>query len=681
MGHLTYVEGRSSHLDSLFRCNHDVPTMRWPARFRGDEGGFTLVELIIGVAIVGLLMVAAASALIVSLRTTGVTNSRLSESHDVQITSSYLANDMQSSQSISVPNSSATCASTPTTLVSFTYYTGSLIASYACGTANGETQVTRSFNGSSQILAHFAGIARPLVTCSPNPCTSSADAIKLAFTEASGFSYSLVGARRVYTSSGGGSFPPPQPALTLLATGSSPLYVQGGCKSGGANANCIQDPSDITNSLPISDVTTTNWTTAPLWSNLNDGLDSTWVVNNAGSQSEARVAMAAVSTPSGSPTITISVRANVAVGGTGAEKLTLTLYQGNTSLINKNSNNTFNLSGTINDYTYTLCLTGGCGSKDTAPSDYSNLRLGFAMSSGASSARIHVYGLSLDTAAFSDTSANGNPVLTVNGYLHVNSTLSNAVRLTGTKTATKLKIANNCSSCSPFDILKVGNNAGSCSGCTQQTVDCSACSSNLTTYGHFWSPLSPAIPDPLRFMAAPTDAGVVTPSTCPNGSTQYNPGVYNSQLLINNGVTACLNGGIYILKAGMKVNGGATVVGQRVLIYNDSGLTKGGITFNGGSNVQLTAYNSSPYAGILIFQARCPGSNPTGCANYNDSPINLTGGTVINGSPGVLATFLGVVYAPASTAVTLGSGGANMRVTAVIAQNLTVTGSSFVTIG
>jgi prepilin-type N-terminal cleavage/methylation domain-containing protein len=661
--------------------------MRWPARFRGDEGGFTLVELIIGVAIVGLLMVAIASALIVSLRTTGVTNSRLAESHDVQISSSYLANDMQSAQSISVPNSAATCAGSPTTLISFAYYTVSLTASYACGTGtNGETQVTRSFNGSSQILAHFAGIARPSVTCSPSPCTSSADAITLAFTEASGFSYSLVGARRVYTSSGGGSFPPPQPPLTLLATGSSPLYVQGGCKSGGANANCIQEGTP-TNFLPIGpDVVTAGWTTAPpttpptpLWSALADESDDTFAVNNLGVQTEAIVAMAPVPPPGATPTITMSARAMVAhfvpgSGGGGPEKLTLTLYQvkpnGTTAIIASNS---FQISESdITDYSYTLK-----NNEANKIADYSKLRLGFAMTQGVIGENINVYGASLDTTPITDTSSLGNPVLTINGYLHVNSTLSNAVRLTGTKNATKLKIVNTCNNCSPFDILQSGGVSGSCSGCTPQTVNCAACSSNLATYGHFWSPLSPAIPDPLRFMAAPTDAGVVTTSTCPNGFTHYSPGVYNTQLLINSGDNVCLDGGIYILKNGMKVNGGATVMGQQVLLYNQSG----GITFNGGSNVQLTAYNSSPYAGILIFQGRCPGSNPIGCANYNDSPINLTGGTVINGAPGVQATFLGVVYAPASTDVTLGSGGANMRVSAVIAQNLTVTGSSFVTIG
>jgi hypothetical protein len=307
------------------------------------------------------------------------------------------------------------------------------------------------------------------------------------------------------------------------------------------------------------------------------------------------------------------------------------------------------------------------------------------MTSGASTARINVYGVSLDTIPVTDTSSLGNPVLTINGYLHVNSTLSNAVRLTGTKNATKLKIVNaSCiGPCSPFDILKSGGVNGSCSGCNQQTVNCVNCTTTSTSYcplcspTHMWTPLSPAIPDPLRFMGAPTDAGVFTTSSCPNGYTRYNPGIYTSLLQISSNANACLNGGIYILQAGMQVNGNATVIGQNVLLYNQSGP----ITFNGGSSVNLTAYNSAPYPGMLIFQARCTGANPTGCGSENTSPIKLSGGTVINGLPDTAATLLGIVYAPASTDVTLGTGGANLRVTAVIAQNLTVTGTSFVTIG
>jgi hypothetical protein len=57
--------------------------------------------------------------------------------------------------------------------------------------------------------------------------------------------------------------------------------------------------------------------------------------------------------------------------------------------------------------------------------------------------------------------------------------------------------------------------------------------------------------------------------------------------------------------------------------------------------------------------------------------MTLSGGASVNDP----ASILGVIYAPASTGVTLGTGGAFMHVSAVIAQNVTVTGNSQVTIG
>src|SRR5947199_7557345 len=97
--------------------------MRWPARFRSEESGFTLVELIVGMVITGLLISAIGSALIVVLRTTDVTNARFAESHDVQITSAYVANDVQSASSVSVSNATPDCSGAFTTLVTFTYST------------------------------------------------------------------------------------------------------------------------------------------------------------------------------------------------------------------------------------------------------------------------------------------------------------------------------------------------------------------------------------------------------------------------------------------------------------------------------------------------------------------------------------------------------------------------------
>ena len=222
---------------------------------RDDQQGFTLVELMIAMAITGLIVSAIAGALIVSFQTTGVTQQRLAESHDVQITSAYLANDVQSAATVNL-SSGGTCSAASTKLVTFSYASGDAV--YSCGTAsNGETQVTRKFGTDpSVVLAHFAGTARPTVTCAPNAgCGGTVNSVTMAFTEGSGFSYTLLGSRRGISSGGAGTGTPPGD-VTVLSTGtSSPLWVQGGCPDPGTSAACSIDPN--LTALPISDVLTT----------------------------------------------------------------------------------------------------------------------------------------------------------------------------------------------------------------------------------------------------------------------------------------------------------------------------------------------------------------------------------------------------------------------------------------
>jgi prepilin-type N-terminal cleavage/methylation domain-containing protein len=216
-----------------------------------DEEGFTLIELLIGMVIVGILIGAIGSALVVSLRTTDVTSKRMSQNHDVQITSSYLANDVQSAAIVSVPSLSDNCSGAATTLVDLTYYSaGSPIARYACRTAGGETQVTRSFQGATSILAHFAGTARPTVTCTPSCSATPLDTVTILFTKASDCTldctYTLVGSRRAYSQSGGGGTGTTIGDTTFYAMGaggSSPIWIAGGCSPGQiTNGTCINDP-------------------------------------------------------------------------------------------------------------------------------------------------------------------------------------------------------------------------------------------------------------------------------------------------------------------------------------------------------------------------------------------------------------------------------------------------------
>lgn len=63
---------------------------------REDEGGFTFVELLVVIVVLGIVMSAITSALITVIRTAGGTADRMSQSHDAQLLSTWLVPDLQS---------------------------------------------------------------------------------------------------------------------------------------------------------------------------------------------------------------------------------------------------------------------------------------------------------------------------------------------------------------------------------------------------------------------------------------------------------------------------------------------------------------------------------------------------------------------------------------------------------
>ena len=69
--------------------------MRVSPRQRGDAG-FTLVELVVAIVLLGIIAVPLGSALLSFFRNTNATSDRLAESHDAQISSAYFGQDVQS---------------------------------------------------------------------------------------------------------------------------------------------------------------------------------------------------------------------------------------------------------------------------------------------------------------------------------------------------------------------------------------------------------------------------------------------------------------------------------------------------------------------------------------------------------------------------------------------------------
>jgi prepilin-type N-terminal cleavage/methylation domain-containing protein len=79
------------------------------ARARRADSGFTLIELVISVSILGLVMTAITTAMLVALKTNSETESRLTESRDVQFASTWFGDDVASANTVTA-GGTALCA-------------------------------------------------------------------------------------------------------------------------------------------------------------------------------------------------------------------------------------------------------------------------------------------------------------------------------------------------------------------------------------------------------------------------------------------------------------------------------------------------------------------------------------------------------------------------------------------
>lgn len=171
-------------------------------RPRPGEAGFTLVEVLITVVILGVIVGALSSGLIVALRTTEQTTTRLDESHDAQIVSAYLVNDTQSAATIS-----ATPCGSGSPLVTFQLAQADQRVSWYHEMVDGQGRVVRrtcagAVDPQIVTVADFAGGAA--VTCDDLVCDPVArprpDVVALTVTEATGYVFTVKGSRRPYAS-------------------------------------------------------------------------------------------------------------------------------------------------------------------------------------------------------------------------------------------------------------------------------------------------------------------------------------------------------------------------------------------------------------------------------------------------------------------------------------------------
>jgi prepilin-type N-terminal cleavage/methylation domain-containing protein len=172
-----------------------------------DEAGFTLVELLVTIVILGAIVGAIGTAIVVGLRTTDATQVRLAESHDAQMTSAFFGNDVQSASDVTL-NAVSSCSGT-ISVVSFQWNDAgvSKVASYSVRSTATETQLLRRYcegisPAAEVVIAHLVADASAVTAaCQPAADCSGAHPWKpikvtISVTDQSGYAYSISASRR-----------------------------------------------------------------------------------------------------------------------------------------------------------------------------------------------------------------------------------------------------------------------------------------------------------------------------------------------------------------------------------------------------------------------------------------------------------------------------------------------------
>ncbi len=187
----------------------------------GGAAGFTLVELVIAISILGVVMAALTAAMLVAMTGNSQSGERLGESADVAFAASYFADDAAGAQTVTAGGATR-CGTAGKAVVEFqgtTFATGNLpqvtVVSYLLETVGSGTTASRQLHRSACIGPSLAAlgvqsqntVARQLSTATDPTLTcqsptgagvacSAATSVQLQLHESSGFTFTLVGTRR-----------------------------------------------------------------------------------------------------------------------------------------------------------------------------------------------------------------------------------------------------------------------------------------------------------------------------------------------------------------------------------------------------------------------------------------------------------------------------------------------------
>jgi len=147
-------------------------------------------------------------------------------------------------------------------------------------------------------------------------------------------------------------------------------------------------------------------------------------------------------------------------------------------------------------------------------------------------------------------------------------------------------------------------------------------------------PILPADPLPYPPVIDWPDPSEACTSDAERSGNRLSPGNFSGQFPPN-GVDT-LEPGVYCVNGDFRVNGGDSLTGIGVTIYMESG----GVNWNGGATINLSAQTTGDYAGLLLF-----------------APLSNHDGITINGNSD--SHFTGTFLAPSADITILGTGAAD----------------------
>jgi hypothetical protein len=215
--------------------------------------------------------------------------------------------------------------------------------------------------------------------------------------------------------------------------------------------------------------------------------------------------------------------------------------------------------------------------------------------------------LNLDPTGSGALSASGNPTITVNAPITINSTSSQALIVVGSSdlSAPAINVTGNYSLSGGADLT----------GTVHTGVTAS--------------------PDPLAALVAPDPTTLTLQSSSAlnlgdGNSHTLSPGVYAGGISIGSTTSVTLLPGIYYIQGGgFSLSGSSNLTGNGVMIYNAPAAASDSISLTGSGNVTLSPPTSGRYAGITLFQDR---NSSVTATITGDSGFKVTGTFYIAGA-------------------------------------------------